>query len=336
MASEAADDAWAEAAELNNRGTALSGEGRLEEAITAYQRAVEISRAAGHPKALATALDNLSVTTAWCGRIKEALAAHDEALATFRSLGDVEGESTALSNLAAIHTRAGRPRAAVAAQQRAVEVCRAAGNRSAEASACSHLGQVLAAGGNLAGSIQAHQEAVDIWRELADREAEAGELKILALRLAETGRYTAARQAADQAVEALKDIGRQTEAAALEKWRESLPANDAGEPGERTAMPQVHTVRGCVPFLAAAGAITTFLAEGSWFLVAALTMLALLGWGTCLTSLASLAFGGVIIWKYWGTWWLLGGLALLVFGATSLASGASATKDRRRRPCGGS
>jgi hypothetical protein len=64
-----------------------------------------------------------------------------------------------------------------------------------------------------------------------------------------------------------------------------------------------------VPFLAAAGAIITFLAEGSWFLVAALTMFALLGWGTYLTSLASLAFGGVIIWKTWGTWWLLGGMA---------------------------
>ncbi|MFC5746648.1 tetratricopeptide repeat protein [Actinomadura rugatobispora] len=335
MSSETPGSAWAEAAELNNRGLALSGEGRLEEAVIAYRRAVEVSRAAGHSKALATALDNLSLATAWCGRLEEALTAHDEALATFRSLGDVEGESTALSNLAAIHTRAGRPGDAVAAQQRAIEVCRAAGDRPAEALALSHLGQVLAAGGNPAGSIRAHQDAVDIWRGLADREAEAGELKNLALRLAEARRYTAARQTAEQAAGALEDIGRRTEAAALREWQESLPANRAEEPeaAERddgTATPRVHTVRGCVPLLAGVGAIITLLTDGPWFLSAALTALALLGWGTCSTSLASLAIGVVIIWKSGGTWWLLGGLALLLFGITSPVSGARFSRTRPR------
>ncbi|MFH8533933.1 hypothetical protein ACH4GE_36645 [Streptomyces tendae] len=49
---------------------------------------------------------------------------------------------------------------------------------------------------------------------------------------------------------------------------------------------------------------------------------------------ASLAVGAVIVWKFWGTWWLLGGVALLAFGGISLASSGRARVNVTRAGLG--
>ncbi|MFI0406798.1 tetratricopeptide repeat protein [Actinomadura sp. 3N508] len=273
---------WAEAAELNNRGLSLAREGRYSEAITVYLRAVDISRAAGHRKALATALDNLSSVLAWSGRIEEGIAAHEEALAIFVELGDVDGQCAALSNLAAIHVKSGWPGLAVATARRAVEVGRLAGDRSAEALATSHLGQILAVAspGDLARSIKAHRDALAIWREVADRKAEAATLETLAQRLAESGQYSAARATLEQALVVLTDLGHLEDAAALKQFLESFPAGKTGAPGH--AIPPVP------------GVISMF---------------------GCLSQLASIGVGAFVIWKNWGTWWwVVAGVVLVVYG----------------------
>lgn len=290
-------------------------DGQFDLAAETFQRAVEVSRAADCRKALAIALDNLSTTVAWTGRIAAGLAAHEEALAIFQSLGDVDGQSTALSNLAAIHVRAGRPRDAVAAQRRAIEVSRMGGDRAGEARAVSHLGQILIAEGNELGALKAHRDAVAIWRDLGDREAEAAELKTLFTRLVWTRRYSEAREAAEQAVAAFQDVGRQADAAALGQWLEYASPHRS-EPPE-LAVPRVVTVRGCLPFLAAVGAVAAFLLDGPPILVAALAAVGLLGWGTCLTALVALPAGVAVLWKCSGTWWLVAGIALVVFAVTS-------------------
>jgi tetratricopeptide (TPR) repeat protein len=338
-----AENPQGEAGELNNLGNTLWQAGRIEETIGAFRQAADVSRTAGDQLVKAIALTNLAMHAGWLGRTREAVAAHQEAIETFRSLGDVEGESTALCNLAAIHTRTMQPRAAVAAQRRAIEVCRDVGHRRGEGLALSHLGQVLAVNGNLGGAIDAHRQAVDIWRDLTDREAESRELKTLASRLAEVRQYGAARQAGEEAVEALNDTGRQTEATTVEEWLETLPTKNDEEPRvlpphELTRVPRVYTTPkgfggGCLPFLAAVGAILTQLREGPWWLVMALVALASLGWGTCLTSLTTLATGAVIIWSARGTWWLAAGLVLLALGCGSLATGVRRTEGGQ--DCGG-
>ena len=318
----AEDDTWAEATALHNRGLELAKAGRYRAAAVAYERAADVSRAAGHTAALAVALDNLSVTTAWCGRIEQGLAAHSEAIAAYRSLDDAAGESRALSNLAAIRFRAGDPQSALEAQRRAVEVARAAGDRGAEARAHAHHGQLLAGHGDQAGAVQAHQAAVDLWRDLGDPEAEAQELKMLALRLVETDRKDEALQAAARAVRLLTEAGRQEEAEALAKWAAS-PRVPGGYQ------------ESCVAFLFAVGALCTLLADGPRWVWATLTALAVVSvWGTCLGSLTTLALGTAVVWTSWGTWWVYGGAAVLVFAGASLTRGvrrvrASTTATRR-------
>ncbi|GAA4237937.1 hypothetical protein GCM10022254_51810 [Actinomadura meridiana] len=305
---------------MNNRGTELVRKGRYRQAAGAFRQSIEVSRGCDHPKVLATALDNLSMTAARLGQIDRGLAAHEEALEIFQALHDVSGQSTALTNLAALCTRAGRPDDAVAANRRAIEVSRLADDRPGEARAVSHLARVLATGGDLAGAIQSHRDAVAIWRDLGDREAEAEELRLLIARLAATRRYEAARGAADQAVAVFREVGRLADAAALEQWVESTRARGGRWPLERrgfTVEPRDATAPGCVPFLAALGAVAAFLLDGPWFVVAVLAPIAVIGWGTCLTSLVALPVGVIVIWKCWGTWWMVAGLALLAFVLTS-------------------
>lgn len=85
---------------------------------------------------------------------------------------------------------------------------------------------------------------------------------------------------------------------------------------EWTTAPQP-ALPGCLPLLASIGAIVAYWQDAPWWVTAALTAVALLGWGTCLTSLVSVVVGVLVVWEYWGTWWLVGGVALVLFGFSS-------------------
>ena len=318
--------------ELNNLAVTLQQAGRTEEAITAYRRAAEAGRAADRDDVRAAAQDNLALLTGWLGRTEEAITAHNEAVEAYRALGDVSGESTALSNLAAILLRAMEPGRAVAAQQRAIDVCRAAGHRYSEARALSHLARLHSVNGRAGDAIAAHRGAVEIWRDLADRENEGRELKELAASLFEAERYADAGQAAEQAIAALTDCGLDASADSVEEWRKRLPAPHTAEPkaappGEHR-MPSEHRVTcpaSCLSALAGVAAVAVAAMAGPWWLLAALLLIMVLGWGNAWTSGPALAAGVIIIVTDRGTAWLVTAIAVLLFAVGSYAAA-------RRRP----
>ncbi|WP_272591558.1 tetratricopeptide repeat protein [Streptomyces sp. M92] len=213
------------AASLNDLGIRLSEAGRLDEALTAEQEAVEIYQrlatsnpAAYHP-GLARSLSNLGTLLSKVGRRSEALTATEEAvvirrrLATSNPAAYQPNLAHSLSNLGVWLLEVGRRSEALTATEEAVVIRRrlATSNPAAYqpdlAHSLSNLGNLLSEVGRRSEALTAEQEAVVIRRRLATSNPAAYQpdlarsLSNLGIRLLEAGRLDEALTAEQEAVE---------------------------------------------------------------------------------------------------------------------------------------
>jgi hypothetical protein len=98
-----------EGATWNNLGLALREANRVEEAIDAHTRALDLHQASGNRRGEASTWNNLGLALRGAGRIEEAIAAHGKDLEICRELEDWYGEGQTLNNLALAHDAAHRP-----------------------------------------------------------------------------------------------------------------------------------------------------------------------------------------------------------------------------------
>jgi len=99
-------DRHGEALALMNLGNVYTQQGRWEEAIANYEKALEIFRV-GDRHGEAQTLANLGSVYRLQGRWEEAIANYEKALETFRALGDRHGEGQALGNMANVYAQQG-------------------------------------------------------------------------------------------------------------------------------------------------------------------------------------------------------------------------------------
>ncbi len=85
------------------RGHELDEQGRLAEALAAYQQALDAARSADDASAEALALTSLGAAHAQAGQYDDALTRYDEALAAWRALGDTRSALYTLMNRAFLH-----------------------------------------------------------------------------------------------------------------------------------------------------------------------------------------------------------------------------------------
>src|SRR6266545_3148032 len=96
--------------------------GRLEEAVRAYEQALDIFRSAGDRVGEARALSNSGIVYRELGRLEEAVRAYEQALDIFRSIDDQGSEVTALWDLGKAYQGLRRPVLAQRAFRQAVAI----------------------------------------------------------------------------------------------------------------------------------------------------------------------------------------------------------------------
>lgn len=138
-------DQAAEGEALNNLGGALTGLGRYDEALSAYQAALAALRQTGDQQATGAALNNLGIALRALGRHDEAHAAYQEAAAVFRETGDQHGLAMTLCNLGNVLRSLGQPADAVGIYQEAIGIFRETCDRPREVAARESLATVQAA-----------------------------------------------------------------------------------------------------------------------------------------------------------------------------------------------
>jgi predicted ATPase/transcriptional regulator with XRE-family HTH domain len=132
---------------LMNLGDALRAAGKLAEAQTALEEAVEIDQRVGRPRALATALAQLATVRFIRGDIGGARSAFDDVIALVIRTGggdELAGpHAVALTNLAELEFNEGRPERAIETAKRALEVSRRVSDRRNVALLCCNLAGYL-------------------------------------------------------------------------------------------------------------------------------------------------------------------------------------------------
>src|SRR5579875_3818937 len=226
----------AEARVLDNRGTTLSGIGRLREAVADLERSVELSARLGNAAAEAKAVVNLGAAYFRLARWEEAARAYERARALRRQLGDSDRAAQASLNLGEVLGMRGE----IAAALSLFAECRAVWERSGYAIGVAHArfftGQALARSGRPAAAAEELEAAMRAFQVLHLRGLAIHAGALLAETLCDAGARRRARRAAHEvtllesggsdlhrayALRALAVAGNLPSAAAEEKLRQA-------------------------------------------------------------------------------------------------------------------
>lgn len=138
-------DRAAEGESLNNRGAALIGLKRYDEALAVYEDAVALFRELRDPHEEGASLNNVGIILHALRQNDEARAACQKAVAIFRDTGDRHGLAMALGNLGNVSRSLGNAVEAAEIYQEAADIFRVTGDHSREIAALESVIAVRAA-----------------------------------------------------------------------------------------------------------------------------------------------------------------------------------------------
>jgi tetratricopeptide (TPR) repeat protein len=198
---------WQEGRALTNLGTSLSQVGRLDEAIAAVQEAIQVSRDTRDRPGEGTAMGNLGSALQQKGQLDQAIAVFREAVGIFSDMGDGAWKGQAFRQLADALHQAGRPEEAIAAYEQCLQCLRDVSDRWREGAALRSLGGILRDVGRLDEAITAFQDAANAFRDTSDRGAEGAVLSDLGDAQRRAGRPEEAITAYEQGLQCHRALG---------------------------------------------------------------------------------------------------------------------------------
>jgi tetratricopeptide (TPR) repeat protein len=192
---------------LYELGEDLHLQGRPDDAIREYQRAIDEARGLADQRAEARSLHSLSILQTNTARLAEARASCEQALALWRRIGDRRGEASILGNQALIEQLQGRLDEACALYEQALAVYRDGGPRGNEGYLVMNLAVLRLSQGRLEEARALYERTVDIGRETADRRLEGSALHNLGDVHESQGKLGEALSLFQQALEIHREIG---------------------------------------------------------------------------------------------------------------------------------
>ncbi len=206
-AATAAGDLAGQAAARLSLGDVHGRQGRYDEAIAHYRRALELNRACGWTDGESAALGNLGNVYWWAGRLPEAADHYAQALALAEATGRVAGQAVNLGNLGAVYWDLGDLERSADHHRRALDLDRALHSPLGEAVDLGNLGRVRLEQGRVDEALADLERALVLHREIGDRSGEAETLRMLAEAHRAAGRGGRATDLAEQAVRLAHDSG---------------------------------------------------------------------------------------------------------------------------------
>lgn len=143
--------------------------GNVGQALSCLQRALDIARRTHDRFRIASAHLILGITYASMEEFEKAENHLSEFLNISRQLGNKLSEIEALCELGALHIRQGRLAEGINLLEKAIEMARETDHRPNQALALLYLGVALGKGGKLERALNVFEEALEIWRKLGDR-----------------------------------------------------------------------------------------------------------------------------------------------------------------------
>ena len=189
------------------RGEATDLEQEQQQAIEAYQQAIDRYRSINKKSALASTLRGFSIFLYEISQYKKAINFLQQSLEISREIGDRHSEVASLCNLGNAYEALGEYQQAINFLQQSLEISREIGDRHSETASLGNLGSVYEALGEYQQAINFQQQSLEIDREIGDRHGEAVSLCNLGIVYKALGEYQQAINFLQQSLEIRREIG---------------------------------------------------------------------------------------------------------------------------------
>lgn len=166
---------------MANVADTLSTNGRVDESLSWFRRAVDLYRQLELPHQFALTLNNMGYACCTAHRYDEALGPTLESLAIAREMTSRDIEASALDTLGVAYQGLGRLDEAIEALREAAAAYAECNDHLLEADTLDHLGGALLSAGHPADARAAWQQAVERFESLADPRADTIRDKLAAL-----------------------------------------------------------------------------------------------------------------------------------------------------------
>ena len=132
------------------------------------ERGIEIAKRTGNRRQAAVGRGQIGTVRLFQGRLQDALAAYQQARQTFEDLGEPQSVATAWHQIAGVHEEARQWDRAESAYQHSLRIKVEIGNKSGQATTLHQLGGLYQNWGRLEESVQLYLQAATSCEELGD------------------------------------------------------------------------------------------------------------------------------------------------------------------------
>jgi tetratricopeptide (TPR) repeat protein len=188
-------------------GDCLRKLGRLNEAATTYESAIERSNKLADRRQVAAVKANLGYVRLLQKRYKDALEIYAEARDAFEALGEPRGVATAWHQIGIVHEKAGQFGPAEQAYRQSLAISVRESDLAGQADTLNQLGNLYSSMGRLEEAVTFYRQAAEVYVRVQDFAHEGVVRSNLADKLIKLRRYDEARQELQRAFECKKPYG---------------------------------------------------------------------------------------------------------------------------------
>lgn len=189
---------------LTEKGDCLRDLGRFDEAATAYETGIEISKDLGDSRSTAVKKTQLGTVHLYQRRYGEALKAQIEAREIFENLGEPRSVAVIWHKIGRVHEEVGEFEKAEQAYRHSLAIAVQQEDSTCEANTLMHLGNLYSGMGRFEEAVIFYRQAVDKNVEMINSKDEGLARYGLAIPLMQLKRYDEARQEIHLAIDCLR------------------------------------------------------------------------------------------------------------------------------------
>lgn len=202
-----AGDRTNEGAILNNMGVVYDTQGHYQAALMSYQQALKIAQEMGERASEGDTLNNIATMYAYQGRYDEALKNYEQALSILRELEDRSGEGRSLNGIGGVYQAQGLYDKALDNFEQTLVIRREVDDQEGEGITLSNIGAIYQAQGRYSKALENYQQAVKIQQKIGDQLGEGTTLTNIGGIYDSQGRYVEALASFKRALVILQKVG---------------------------------------------------------------------------------------------------------------------------------
>jgi tetratricopeptide (TPR) repeat protein len=192
---------------LNNFGNFLFYRSSYQTAVDLYQHSLDVYNEIDDLHGQANSLNNLGIAYKALGKYNQAIEFHQQSLKIYHVIGDLHGAASSLNGLGSACVFAGQYNQAIEFHQQSLKIYRVIGSHDGEASSLGNLGNVYYSLGQYQRAIDFSLQSLEIYRVIGDLYGEASSLGSLGNAYYSLGQYQRAIDFSLQSLEIYRAIG---------------------------------------------------------------------------------------------------------------------------------